>query len=95
MIVKKMGLEALLIAGFALVMALAVATGLSAIQLSRSFKAESKLASEDSQRALLASRLTMLQQREQATSRAWPFLQPIGGRRQTLWGIRGEFQVDL
>ena len=75
MIVKKMGLEALLIAGFALIMALAVATGFSAIQLSRSFKAESKLASEDSQRALLASRLTMLQQREQATSRAY-FLQP-------------------
>jgi len=75
MIVKKMGLEALLIAGFGLIMALAVATGLSAIQLSRSFKAESKLASEDSQRALLASALTMLQQREQATSRAY-FLQP-------------------
>lgn len=75
MIVKKMGLEALLIAGFALIMALAVATGLSAIQLSRSFKAESVLASQDSLRALLASRLTMLQQREQATSRAY-FLQP-------------------
>jgi len=75
MIVKKMGLEALLIAGFALVMALAVAIGVSAIQLSRSFRAESMLASDDSQRALLASRLTMLQQREQATSRAY-FLQP-------------------
>ena len=75
MIVKRMGLEALLIASFGMVMALAVATGFSAIQLSRAFKAESKLASEDAQRALLASRLTMLQQREQATSRAY-FLQP-------------------
>lgn len=94
MIVKKMGLEALLIAGFALVMALAVATGISAIQLSRSFKAESKLASDDSQRALLASRLTMLQQREQATSRAY-FLQPSADAAKRYGDSEANFKLTF
>jgi len=75
MSIKKMGLEALLAAGFGLVMVLTMVIGISSIGLIRSFKTGSVLAAADAHRALLAGRLSMLQQRGQVTSRAY-FLQP-------------------
>jgi len=75
MIWKRFGLEFLLIVGFALVMAVATATGILSVERNISAKQQSVLVAVDAHRALLATRLTMLQQREQATSRAY-FLQP-------------------
>ena len=75
MIWKRLGLEHLLMLGFTLVMAVAAASGVMSVERNIAVKKESALAAEDNHRALLATRLTMLQQREQATSRAY-FLQP-------------------
>jgi methyl-accepting chemotaxis protein len=75
MIWKKLGLEQLLFASFGLVLAVATAAGIVAVQRNIAVKGESAKVSADDHRALLATRLTMLQQREQAVSRAY-FLQP-------------------
>jgi methyl-accepting chemotaxis protein len=75
MIWKKLGLEWLLFMGFSLVMAVATISGVLSIARNVAVRSESILAAADAHRALLATRLTMLQQREQATSRAY-FLQP-------------------
>ena len=75
MIWKRLGLEQLLVLGFALVLSVATATGIASVERNLSAQRESALAAADARRALLAMRLTMLQQREQATSRAF-FLQP-------------------
>jgi methyl-accepting chemotaxis protein len=70
-----MGLEQLLLLGFALVLAVATASGIASVQRNIAVKRGSAQAAEDDRRALLAMRLTMLQQREQAVSRAY-YLQP-------------------
>ncbi len=75
MIWKKLGLEWLLFTGFSLVMAVATISGITSIASNVAIRRESELAAADAHRALLATRLAMLQQREQATSRAY-FLQP-------------------
>ncbi len=75
MIWKRMGLESLLVAAFALVLAAVTASGVSSALCNLAIKRESTLTAAEAHRALLATRLTMLQQREQATSRAY-FLQP-------------------
>jgi methyl-accepting chemotaxis protein len=72
---KKLGLEWLLFTGFSMVMAVATVSGVTSIVRNLSIRRESVLAAADAHRALLATRLTMLQQRQQATSRAY-FLQP-------------------
>jgi methyl-accepting chemotaxis protein len=72
---KRFGLQTLLVVGFALVLAVAVVIGLLSVQRNQTAARESELAAAGAHRALLSARLTMLQQREQATSRAY-FLQP-------------------
>ena len=78
---KRLGLEQLLTLGFALVLAVATAAGIASVERNISVKRESSLAAADADRALLSTRLTMLQQREQATSRAY-FLQPSADARK-------------
>jgi methyl-accepting chemotaxis protein len=70
-----MGLEQLMLLGFALVLAVAAASGIASVQRNMAVKRGSAQAAADDHRALLAMRLTMLQQRQQAVSRAY-FLQP-------------------
>jgi methyl-accepting chemotaxis protein len=72
---KRLGLEQLLALGFGLVLLTTTIAGLIAIQGQLSVEKSSALAQRESRHALLAQRLAMLQQREQATSRAF-FLQP-------------------
>ncbi len=78
---KRLGLEQLLAVGFALVLAVTTAAGIASVERNISVKRESALAAADADRALLSTRLTMLQQREQATSRAY-FLQPSADARK-------------
>jgi methyl-accepting chemotaxis protein len=75
MIWKRLGLEQLLMLSFSLVLAVATLSGIASVERDLSVSQESALTSADEHRALLSMRLTMLQQREQATSRAF-FLQP-------------------
>ena len=72
---KRLGLNQLLVFGFALVLAVAVSIGAISVVRNLAAARESAQAAADAHRALLSARLTMLQQREQATSRAY-FLQP-------------------
>jgi methyl-accepting chemotaxis protein len=72
---KRLGIERLLALGFGLVLLTTTIAGLIAIEGQRSVARSSALAQRESHHALLAQRLAMLQQREQATSRAF-FLQP-------------------
>jgi methyl-accepting chemotaxis protein len=75
MTLKKLGLEILLIMSFGAVMLVAVATGVTSLLGDIGMRKQTESAADDAHLALLATRLTMLQQREQATSRAY-FLQP-------------------
>jgi methyl-accepting chemotaxis protein len=72
---KKLGLELLLIVSFGAVMLVTAATGVTSLLRDISMRKQTESAAADAHLALLATRLTMLQQREQATSRAY-FLQP-------------------
>jgi methyl-accepting chemotaxis protein len=75
MVGRRLGLEQFLTLGFALVLAVASAAGITSIERNLAVSRESRLAAAAARRALLATRLTMMQQRGQATSRAY-FLQP-------------------
>lgn len=72
---KRLGLEQLLALGFGLVLLTTTIAGLIAIQGQLSVDRSSELAKRESSHALMVQHLAMLQQREQATSRAF-FLQP-------------------
>lgn len=89
---KRLGLEQLLALGFALVLAVATAAGIASVERNISVKRESALAAADADRALLSTRLTMLQQREQATSRAY-FLQPSADARKRFNDARTMFDT--
>jgi len=73
--VKRLRLEQLLALGFGLVLLATTVAGLIAIQGQLSVNKSSAAAQREARHALMAQRLAMLQQREQATSRAF-FLQP-------------------
>ncbi len=73
--IKGFGLEKLLALSFAMVLITAGAAGLISIHGQRVVQRSSNAAAVEAGHALLAQRLAMLQQREQATSRAF-FLQP-------------------
>ncbi len=73
--VKRLGLEQLLAFGFGLVLLTTTIAGLIAIQGQLSVNKSNTAAQREARHALMAQRLAMLQQREQATSRAF-FLQP-------------------
>lgn len=73
--IKRLGLEQLLSYGFGLILLTAATAGLISIRGQVSMRASSSKAAQVAHDALLAQRLAMLQQREQATSRAF-FLQP-------------------
>jgi methyl-accepting chemotaxis protein len=75
MLWKRFALHHLLISGFALILAVALASGIASVVRNVAVQRESHEAAADAHRALLSMRLTMLQQREQAVSRAY-FLQP-------------------
>jgi len=72
---KSLGLEQLLAASFGLVLLAASAAGLMAIRGQVAVQRSSAVAAQEAHHALLAQKLAMLQQREQATSRAF-FLSP-------------------
>jgi methyl-accepting chemotaxis protein len=72
---KRLGLEQLLALGFGLVLLTTTIAGLIAILGQLSLGKSGALTQRESHHALLAQRLATLQQREQATSRAF-FLQP-------------------
>jgi methyl-accepting chemotaxis protein len=72
---KRLGLEQLLAASFGLVLLTATATGMMAIRGQVAVQQSSAVAAKEAHHALLAQKLAMLQQREQATSRAF-FLSP-------------------
>src|ERR1700742_304342 len=72
---KRLGLEQLLIASFGLVLLAATAAGAMAIHGQLVAQESSATAAKEAHHALLAQKLAMLQQREQATSRAF-FLSP-------------------
>jgi methyl-accepting chemotaxis protein len=72
---KRLGLHHLLILGFSLILIVAIAIGLASVLRNLAVQRESAEAASAAHRALLSMRLTMLQQREQAVSRAY-FLQP-------------------
>jgi hypothetical protein len=74
---NRLGLQQLLGAGFGLLMVIAMVTGAQSVQRDLESKRISSLAAQHARRALLAEHLIMLQQRQQATSRAY-FLQPSG-----------------
>jgi|GEM_PF-2138421 methyl-accepting chemotaxis protein len=72
---KRLGLERLLVAGMGCVLFAAIAAGLVSIRSQITVQHSSAVAAREAHHALLAQRLATLQQREQATSRAY-FLQP-------------------
>jgi methyl-accepting chemotaxis protein len=72
---KRLGLEQMLVLGFALVLALSTITGVMSVQRNLAVKRSTHLAAQESRMAYLTMKLTMLQQREQATVRAY-YLQP-------------------
>src|SRR5580698_9895057 len=72
---KCLGLEQLLAASFGLVLLTATAAGMMAIRGQVAVQQSSAVAAKEAHHALLAQKLAMLQQREQATSRAF-FLSP-------------------
>ncbi len=72
---KRLGLEQLLALGFGLVLLTTTIAGIIAIDGQLSVDKSSDVAQREARHALMAQHLAMLQQREQATSRAF-FLQP-------------------
>jgi methyl-accepting chemotaxis protein len=72
---KRFGMRQLLLLGFGLLLAVLIAIGILSVESSLNGERTNSLAALDAQRALLAEHLIMLQQRQQATSRAY-FLQP-------------------
>jgi methyl-accepting chemotaxis protein len=72
---KRLGLQQLLVLGFGFLLLIAVSIGALSIYWNLNAQQSNAAAAANAHRALLAMRLTMLQQREQAVSRAY-FLQP-------------------
>src|ERR1035441_9951413 len=72
---KRLGLEQLIAVGFGLVLISATISGIISIRGHMKMEACSAASAKGASQALLAEQLAMLQQREQATSRAF-FLQP-------------------
>lgn len=72
---KRLGIEQLLALGFGLVLLTTTIAGIIAIRGQLSVDRSSATAQREASHALMAQHLAMLQQREQATSRAF-FLQP-------------------
>lgn len=72
---KRLGLEKLLVVGMGCILAAATCASLVSIRSQIIVQQSSKLAAREAHHALLAQKLAMLQQREQATSRAF-FLSP-------------------
>ncbi|WP_420239537.1 methyl-accepting chemotaxis protein [Telmatobacter bradus] len=73
--IKRLGFGQLLAGGFALVLLMALAAGLITTLGQLASRQAGDVAAKETEHALLAQRLSMLQQREQATSRAY-FLLP-------------------
>jgi len=87
---KRLGLEQLLILGFALVLGVAAVIGIASVERNIAVKRSNALTAANGHRALLSMRLTMLQQREQATSRAY-FLQPSADALKRYQDARATF----
>ncbi len=86
--IRRLGLEKLLALGFGLVLLSAAIAGLTAIRCEVAARNSGAASAAESKHALMAQKLTMLQQREQATSRAF-FLQPAeGGDKRCLEAAR-------
>ena len=76
--IRRLGLEKLLVLGFGLVLLTAAVAGLTAIRCEVAARNSGAASAAEGRHALMAQKLAMLQQREQATSRAF-FLQPAEG----------------
>src|SRR5579863_1568908 len=72
---KRLGLQQLLALGFGLLLVVATVIGSLSIQGNLSIERSNSLVAQDARRVQLAEHLVMLQQRQQATSRAY-FLLP-------------------
>jgi CHASE3 domain sensor protein len=91
---KRLGMQQLLALGFGLMLAVAAAIGLLSVQTDLKMERNSLLAAQDARRALLAEHLVMLQQRQQATSRAF-FLQPSKDAQQRFDDATREFATTF
>ena len=91
---KRLGMQQLLASGFGLMLAVATAIGLLSVQTDLKMERASLLAAQDAHRAELAEHLVMLQQRQQATSRAF-FLQPSKDARQRFDDATREFATTF
>jgi methyl-accepting chemotaxis protein len=87
---QRFGMRQLLLMGFGLLLAVLVAIGILSVGSSLSGERTNSLAALDAQRTLLAEHLIMLQQRQQATSRAF-FLQPSDDARHRFEDATKEF----
>jgi len=76
--IRRLGLETLLALGFGLVLLTAAIAGLTSIRSELAARDSGTISAIEGRHALMAQKLAMLQQREQATSRAF-FLQPGEG----------------
>ena len=78
---KRLGLQQLLALGFGLLLLIATVIGVLSIERNLNAERGSLLSMQNAKRALLAEHLVMLQQRQQAVSRAF-FLEPSTDARQ-------------
>jgi methyl-accepting chemotaxis protein len=87
-------MQQLLTAGFGLLLAVFGAFGILSVEAGLKSEYTNSLAALDAQRALLAEHLIMLQQRQQATSRAY-FLDPAQDAHQRFESATNEFASTL
>jgi methyl-accepting chemotaxis protein len=88
---KRLGMQQLISLGFGLLLAVTGLIGALAVSTSLSVQRMNRQAEVDARRALDAEHLVMLQQREQATSRAY-FLQPSADARKRFDEAERDFQ---
>lgn len=91
---KRLSMQQLLAAGFGLLLAILGAIGAISVRSSLNSERTNTQAALDAQRALLAEHLIALQQRQQATSRAY-FLQPAEDAQRRFEDASREFSATF
>jgi methyl-accepting chemotaxis protein len=92
---KRLGLQQLLAIGFGLLLVVATVIGSLSIQGSLSVERSNLQVARDARRVQLAERLVMLQQRQQATSRAYfllPSADALARYREAAHGLESGFE---
>jgi len=91
---KKLGLKQMIALGFGLSLLVSGAIGAISLRITVEARRANLLASENARRALLTEHLIMLQQRQQATSRAY-FLSPSADARKRFNAATHDFATTL